>query len=92
MNTQIMVEKLKSFADLFRLGRPLEVTDDLIILLEEIITETAAQTSNTVHTIEEMFSLILHCQESEDWLGLADYLEYELSDFLICLSGDKSRC
>ena len=89
MNIDAIVKKLKNFAGLLRLGRPLEVTTDLINLLEEIMTEAKFKTSNNLHFIEEIFSLILCCQESEDWLGLADYLEYELSDFLVNLSKDK---
>ncbi len=89
MNIDVIVKKLKNFAALLRLGRPLEVTNDLINLLEEIMTEAGVRTSNNLHFIEEIFSSILCCQEAEDWLGLADYLEYELSDFLVHLSKDK---
>ena len=89
MTIDEIVEKLKNFADFFRLGRPLEVTDDLINLLEEVMAQNANKTSNNLQVIEEIISLILCCQKAEDWLGLADYLEYELSDFLIHLSQDK---
>ena len=89
MNTERVIKKLKNISDLFRLGRPLEVTTDLITLLEEIVIETSGKKSNGFHSIEDIFSLILCCQESEDWLGLADYLEYELSNLLIYLSQDE---
>ncbi|MDG2474790.1 MAG: hypothetical protein P8M50_05865 [Paracoccaceae bacterium] len=86
MNTKLVIEQLTDFATLLRLGRPLEVIDDLINLLTEIVPQTIGQKSATSYSVEEIFSLILSCQQAEDWLGLADYLEYELSDFLIDLS------
>ena len=82
MNTFSAIKQLKFFSDSFRLGKSLEVTDDLINLLSEIVPQTIGRESNNQVSIEDIFSKILHCQKSEDWLGLADYLEYELSDFL----------
>ncbi len=29
-----------------------------------------------------LLGLLLACQEAQDWLGLADYLEYELVEWL----------
>ena len=82
MNTFSAIKQLKFFSDSFRLGKSLEVTDDLINFLAEIVPQTIGRESNNQVTVEDIFSKILHCQKSEDWLGLADYLEYELSDFL----------
>ena len=82
MNTVSTIKQLKFFSDSFRLGRSLEVTDDLINLLSEIVPQIIGRESNNQVSIEDIFSNILYCQKSEDWLGLADYLEYELSDFL----------
>ena len=81
-----VIKQLKFFSDSFRLGKSLEVTDDLINLLTEIVPQTIGLKSNNEVSIEDIFSKILHCQKSEDWLGLADYLEYELPDFLVALS------
>ena len=82
MNTFLVIKQLKFFSDSFRLGKSLEVIDDLINLLSEIVPQTIGLKSNNAVSIEDIFSKILNCQKSEDWLGLADYLEYELSDFL----------
>ena len=82
MNTFSTIKQLKFFSDSFRLGRSLEITDDLINLLSEIVPQIIGRESNNQVSIEDIFSNILYCQKSEDWLGLADYLEYELSDFL----------
>lgn len=30
----------------------------------------------------ELLQRMLSCQEAQDWLGLADYIEYELVDWL----------
>lgn len=88
MTTDLILQRLKDLAVFFRLGRPLEATDDLINLLTNMMPQVTGKISATPLSIESIFSSILRCQEAEDWLGLADYLEYELSDFLKGLSSD----
>lgn len=65
-----------------RLGRPLEVIDDIISLLTIILPEIIQKKVHHSKSIELILSSIMTCQENEDWLGLADYIEYDLIDLL----------
>lgn len=78
MNKTMVTKKLSSYAIFFRLGRPLEVTESLVSLLTEIFSYIEGKNINNGSSIGLIFSLILSCQEAEDWLGLADYIEYDL--------------
>ena len=82
MNIDFIIHRLQGFALQFRLGRPLEITEDFVIFLTENIPELVGMKSRSKFSIQEIVSSILKCQEAEDWLGLADYLEYELPEFL----------
>ena len=79
------LSQLATCATFFRLGQPLEVTDDLINLLSEVVPLLIGKKSEDEISIEDLVSQILLCQESEDWLGLADYLEFELYELLTSL-------
>jgi hypothetical protein len=69
-------------AALFRLGRDVEAGLAMIELIG------AVQPSFDVlpQTIRQqwvlLLSRLLECQETQNWLALADYLEYELVQFL----------
>ena len=82
MNTELVIEKLQSFAFFFRSGQPLEVTSALITLLSDILPGIMENRPDKLPCVQEILSDILRCQDNEDWLGLADYLEYELADVL----------
>ena len=77
-----MIENLKRYAAIFRLGRPLEVTEDFIATLGLILPKVKEKEGAKLSEIQVMLNGILACQEREDWLGLADYIEYELIDLL----------
>ena len=74
----ILITKLISSAKNFRLGHEAEASHEFrkcIELLEELLPEKQNQ--------EEIMSLLrdmLAAQERNDWLSLADYLEYELTE------------
>ena len=82
MKTITMIENMRRYASFFRLGRPLEVTDDFITSLGEIMPYVIGKGGDTLPSVTKILSGLMTCQESEDWLGLADCIEYELIDFL----------
>lgn len=61
-------------AHLFRLSRHIEAGLLLADLFEQLIDVTDVNTTD----LESAIKSILTCQERRDWLGLADYLEFEL--------------
>ena len=82
MNADGTIEQLANYAAFFRCGRSLEVNQELANYLSEILAQIVINDGDRLLALQEIVSAILRCQEAEDWLGLADYLEYELPDFL----------
>ncbi|MFK3791306.1 hypothetical protein ACI2KO_13710 [Pseudomonas piscis] len=77
-----LLGRARSVAELFRLGRDVEAAGEMVELFEpvQMLVDTAAASvqQDWVH----LLGLLLACQEAQDWLGLADYLEYELVEWL----------
>lgn len=71
--------RITALANQFRLGLSLDAALELPPLMKSLlpILSSAAQ-----HQLPQIMSAILACQEREDWLGLADWLEYELISVL----------
>lgn len=82
MSADGTIEQLSNYAALLRCGRSLEVSQELINFLSEILTHIVVNKGDRLFVFQEIVSAVLRCQEAEDWLGLADYLEYDLPDFL----------
>ncbi|MCR8921389.1 hypothetical protein NO559_01310 [Dasania sp. GY-MA-18] len=79
--TTIRNESL-SIANSLRLGRNIEVSEKIVSLtqlLGELATSLTPKQLNDLHPI---LIDLLAAQERSDWLCLADYLEYELIEFL----------
>ena len=88
MQKAIIITKLRSYSCYFRLGRSLEVMESLVDFLIKILPTIEGNNRSDSDAIKMIFSSILACQEREDWLGLADYLEYDLPQILIKISED----
>lgn len=69
-------DNLQRTADLFRLGQEATASVELRLLLDQI----EKNHSKLIQSDEfnKLLPLMLIAQEQHDWLGLADYLEYEL--------------
>lgn len=64
----------KEIANLFRLSKHIEAGLLLAEYFDRLLTFNSANDKD----LENAISSILSCQERKDWLGLADYLEFEL--------------
>lgn len=62
----------------FRLGHNVEAGLTLVTYLERLVTACPLFPTDQQRQFQSILSAILACQEKQDWLGLADYLEYEL--------------
>ena len=82
MITTAVIQTLQTHALVFRLGRSLEVMEDFVATIGEILPYLVGKQDDGSPTIEVILSGILACQELEDWLGLADFIEYELISLL----------
>ncbi|MBV8043978.1 hypothetical protein [Pluralibacter sp.] len=67
-----------TLAEQFRLGLSLDAALALPPLLKLLLPLLPTLPAQTQRQLPQIMSAILACQEREDWLGLADWLEYEL--------------
>lgn len=80
-------QRATQLAQQFRLGITTQAALELATLAEDLIRcfNPGADTAFTVQQCSELQAIlvaILQCQQQRDWLGLADYLEYELAALL----------
>jgi hypothetical protein len=66
----------------FRLGMTTAPALELATLAEQLIALFSRATSQQYGRLQQILTAVLQCQQQRDWLGLADYLEYELTDLL----------
>ena len=76
------VDECRQCAGLFRLGRDVEAALDMV----EVFEGAQQLLMSALATVQQDWALILtqmlDCQERQDWLGLADWMEYELIEVL----------
>ncbi|EIS3739901.1 hypothetical protein LO908_002266 [Aeromonas hydrophila] len=75
------ITRITALAHQFRLGQSVAASQALPELLQEVVTEQGNLPPGLV-------AALLQCQERQDWLGLADYLEYEVVHCLSTPAGD----
>ncbi|MFJ3484460.1 hypothetical protein ACIPL1_13925 [Pseudomonas sp. NPDC090202] len=72
-----LIEDAQHCAHLFRLGRDIEAALNMVEIIDAamplISTRPAAEQAQWTHVLSE----ILQCQERQDWIGLADWLDVE---------------
>lgn len=73
----LLIESARHCARLFRLGRDIEAAMNMVDLMDSAMpllgTRPAQEQAQWTHVLSE----ILQCQERQDWIGLADWLEVE---------------
>ena len=70
-----LITRITALAHQFRLGQSVAASQILPVLLQEVFTEQGSLPP-------DLIASLLYSQERQDWLGLADYLEYELVHIL----------
>lgn len=73
-----LTAQLTALAQRFRLGLSLEAIQTLPALLEQAASESLSWPAQQQQPLPMLIKRILEQQEREDWLALADELEYEL--------------
>lgn len=69
-------------AGLFRLGRDVEAALSMVDVFEGAQRVLVLAPADTQQVWAQILTHMLDCQELQDWLGLADYMEYELVELL----------
>lgn len=69
-----------------RLGHNVEAGLMLVTYLEQLVAVYPKFPVEQQRQFQSILSAMLACQERQDWIGLADYLEYELQQLFIELN------
>lgn len=74
----LISSQITTLAAQFRLGLSLDAALALPPLIKSLLPLLPTLPTATQQQLPKIMSAMLACQEREDWLGLADWLEYEL--------------
>lgn len=74
--TQI-IDNARHCAALFRLGRDIEAALEMVELIDTVMPLFASRSAQEQGQWMQVLNAILQCQERQDWLGVADWLEVE---------------
>ncbi|MBD8709350.1 hypothetical protein IFT47_22210 [Pseudomonas sp. CFBP 13711] len=72
-----VVEEARDCAKLFRLGRDIEGALKMVELIDRSLPLMDGVSADRQAEWGRVLSAILACQERQDWLGVADWLEVE---------------
>lgn len=75
-------DQCRQCARLFRLGRDVEAALNMVDVFEEAQKLLISAPEHIQQGWEYVLTQMYECQERQDWLGLADYMEYELIELL----------
>lgn len=79
---QRWVDECHQCAGLFRLGRDVEAALTMVEVFEGAQQRLLSAGAQTQQVWAQLLTQMLECQERQDWLGLADFMEYELMQLL----------
>ncbi|WP_339453670.1 hypothetical protein [Pseudomonas sp. EA_5y_Pfl2_R50] len=76
------IDDCRQCARLFRLGRDVEAALIMVDVFEGVQVSLVSAPANIQQSWAQVLTAMLDCQERQDWLGLADSMEYELLELL----------
>tara|TARA_R110002126_G_scaffold7571_16_gene37094 strand:- start:731 stop:979 length:249 start_codon:yes stop_codon:yes gene_type:complete len=80
MTKSKIITQLVTTSNLFRLGKEAEAAKQFHLCIDLLESELAAHKNR--RSIISLLPQILAAQERNDWLSLADFLEYDLVEML----------
>ena len=66
----------------FRCGSHTQAAVELAAMVAKMVKGVGGKAGHYATELQNILQAVLNCQAQRDWLGLADYLEYELQDLL----------
>jgi hypothetical protein len=78
-NTQIVADA-QHCASLFRLGRDIEAALKMVEVIDAAMPLFTSLPADEQVAWTRILTAILECQERQDWIGLADWLDVEFVD------------
>jgi hypothetical protein len=82
MTESSLVTKARQCSALFRLGRDVEAALLMVQLCSDVQSAMGRENVEVQSRWTTLLSDMLACQEAQDWLALADYLDHELPQLL----------
>lgn len=79
---QQCVDECRQCAGLFRLGRDVEAALTMVEVFERAQQLLVSASAEVQQMWAQVLTHMLDCQERQDWLGLADHMQYELVELL----------
>jgi hypothetical protein len=79
----------REIAAAFRCGASLQAGEPMAALIGKVAQAPGNAPSEMKDELSRILDELLACHKSSDWLGVADYLEFELVDWLGRLFADK---
>ncbi|MFJ4247639.1 hypothetical protein [Pseudomonas sp. NPDC089741] len=76
------LDECRECAGLFRLGRDVEAALEMVDVFEGAQQSLLSASTDVQQSWAAVLTQMLACQERQDWLGLADYMEFELIELL----------
>ncbi|WDR34614.1 hypothetical protein NN484_19150 [Pseudomonas serboccidentalis] len=76
------VDECRQCAGLFRLGRDVEAALNMVDVFEGAQQLLISAPMTIAQDWALVLTQMLDCQERQDWLGLADWMEFELVELL----------
>ncbi len=86
ISLQLWQKKANDLALKIRLGHNVEAGLILVNYVEQLVAAYPLLPAKQQRDFQSILSAMLACQERQDWIGLADYLEYELQQLFIELN------
>ncbi|EUB72319.1 hypothetical protein PMI27_004241 [Pseudomonas sp. GM41(2012)] len=86
MSEVLLVDQARQCSALFRLGRDVEAALVMVEVAERVQSRVGGADSQIAARWMALLTCLLDSQERQDWLALADYLEYELVDLLLAVN------
>lgn len=80
---QATIDEARDCARLFRLGRDIEGALKMVELIDRSMPLMEGVSAERRAEWGRVLGAILACQERQDWLGVADWLEVELAEVVI---------
>ncbi|SCW96255.1 MULTISPECIES: hypothetical protein [unclassified Pseudomonas] len=84
---QGVVDDARECARLFRLGRDIEAGLAMVVLIESAQPLVESMPGDVPSSWNTLLALMLGDQQAQNWISLADYLEYE---WVQLLTADQS--
>ncbi|VVN96330.1 hypothetical protein PS718_02298 [Pseudomonas fluorescens] len=76
------INECRECAGLFRLGRDVEAALSMVDVFEGAQQLLQSAPADVQQAWAQLLTQMLDCQERQDWLGVADSMEYELVELL----------